>query len=127
MTARSRCFLPTGQRGAATALVAVLAGLVALLLALIAAWFGVVQAQKQAASAADLAALAAADAARGLISAEPCSMAQQVMARNQAELVACDLEISGDIVRVTAAVPLPGALQPLGPARAHARAGPPAP
>ena len=78
-------------------------------------------AASRAAAAADLAALAAADAARGITAGEPCAVARDVAARNNARLTSC-LKGAGETVQVgteVTTVPL------LGPARGLARAGPP--
>lgn len=76
----------------------------------------------RAATAADLSALAAADAARGLTSGEPCSVASSVAAEHGARLTGCK-STGGEIVEVTTEL-----LQPFlfGPATGRARAGPPA-
>ena len=78
-------------------------------------------ARHRAASAADLAALAAADRAREG-SAVACRAAQAIAVAHDARLTRCDLD--GEIADVTAAVPLPTGLRGLGPATARARAGP---
>jgi secretion/DNA translocation related TadE-like protein len=101
-------------------------GLVFVLLALMSAVLLLVQvevATQRAATAADLAALAGADAARGLTVGEPCEVAQSVVVRHQATMASCAVEGSDqDIVEVVAGVDLP---QPWGTARKRARAGPP--
>lgn len=75
----------------------------------------------RAASAADLAALAAADTLRGITTGVPCTVAAEVAARHGATLVSCS-EGSGQTVEVR--TELPG--HPLlGAATGHARAGPP--
>lgn len=90
-------------------------------------------AKGQAARAADLAALAAADTARGLNSGDPCTVAEQVTLRNGAVLDDCEVggahptevrvSVSRDVdaAALAAWVPIPQ-LQ----ATAPARAGPPA-
>jgi secretion/DNA translocation related TadE-like protein len=78
-------------------------------------------ARHRAAAAADLAALAAADrAVEG--SATACAAATAVAAHHAAQLAECRL--AGDVVEVTVTVPLPVGMRALGPAIAHARAGP---
>ena len=80
----------------------------------------------RAAKAADLAALAAADAARGLVAGEPCVTARSVARDNGAELELCRLvppELV--VVDVRTEVALEGPLARLGPARGVSRAGPP--
>ena len=80
----------------------------------------------RAARAADLAALAAADVARGLRPGIPCEEAARVAGENGAEVAACAvLEPENTSVDVTATIELPPPLTPLGPARGVSRAGPP--
>lgn len=105
-------------------------GLVCVLLVLgltMAGLVGVVSANYRAATAADLAALAGADAARGLSSGQPCTVAAAVAGRNGASLAGCALpsELSGTVdVRVT--IPIEGPFAFLGSAESLSRAGPPA-
>lgn len=76
----------------------------------------------RAAAAADLAALAAADAARGLAPGEPCTVAAEVAARNDARISSCRIE-GGDTVQVGTEL---HTRSPFGTATGLARAGPPA-
>lgn len=78
-------------------------------------------AHSRAATAADLASLAGADAL-AVASAEPCSIAAEAASRNDAQLLSCELREWDVLVQVQVeAAPLP-------PATARARAGPgPAP
>ena len=76
----------------------------------------------RAAAAADLAALAAADAARGLAPGEPCTVAAEVAARNDARISSCSIE-GGDTVQVGTEL---HTRSPFGTATGLARAGPPA-
>lgn len=78
----------------------------------------------RAATAADLSALAAADAVRGLRSEEPCGLAAQVAERNGADLAGCRLDAAAGTATVSVDVPLPllGGIGVTG----QARAGPPA-
>lgn len=105
-------------------------GLVCVLLVLgltMAGLVGVVSANHRAATAADLAALAGADAARGLSSGQPCTVAAAVAGLNGASLAGCALpsELSGTVdVRVT--IPIEGPFAFLGSAEGLSRAGPPA-
>lgn len=105
-------------------------GLVCVLLVLgltLAGLVGVVSANHRAATAADLAALAGADAARGLSSGQPCTVAAAVAGRNGAILAGCALpsELSGTVdIRVT--IPIEGPFAFLGSAEGLSRAGPPA-
>lgn len=82
----------------------------------------------QAASAADLAALAGADAARELIPGEPCAVAASVAQKNQATLTECKRTGErGEIVQISVKVPVSmvGWIPPLSVATGSARAGPP--
>ncbi len=86
----------------ATALV-----VVALLIAgAVLAWVAATRAAMQAASAADLSALAAADTARGLRPGEPCKVAALLAQSNGAQLASCTVEPDGQSVRVTTHVPV---------------------
>lgn len=110
-----------GERGSGTLLAAGLALTVltlmsgALLFAQAAVFAG------RAASAADLAALAAADALRGLTEGDPCTVALEVASRHGATVVSC-VEGAGQTVEVRTELVERSVA---GPARGHARAGPP--
>ncbi|MER6359407.1 Rv3654c family TadE-like protein [Kitasatospora sp. NPDC001527] len=85
----------------------------------------VVGARHRAESAADLAALAAAD--RLLLDADGgCARAEAVAAAQEAAVVSCAVDRAADAVEVVARVPVAGLPLRLagGPARARARAGP---
>ena len=85
-------------------------------------------AASKAATAADLAALAGADAARFLVPGEPCAVAGQAAQANHAVLTECSRQgTSGEIVKIAVKVPVAmvGWLPPVGHAVAVARAGPP--
>jgi secretion/DNA translocation related TadE-like protein len=75
----------------------------------------------RAAAAADLAALAAADALRGVTDGEPCGLAAEVAARHAATLVSCSegagqtVDVKTELIERTM----------LGAASGRARAGPP--
>lgn len=101
-------------------------GIVAVLLIMtvtVAGLIGVVSANRRASSAADLSALAAADAYRGLASGDPCEVAKEWAVKNGARLEACIFPDRPETVEVTVAVPVSGPMSVLGPARARARAG----
>ncbi|MDH6703360.1 secretion/DNA translocation related TadE-like protein [Kitasatospora sp. MAA19] len=86
---------------------------------------GVVAARHRAESAADLAALAAAD--RLLLDPDGgCGRASGIAAAQGAALVSCAVDRAGDAVEVVAEVAVGGlpVRLPVGPARARARAGP---
>ncbi|MFI7482239.1 Rv3654c family TadE-like protein [Kocuria sp. M1R5S2] len=83
-------------------------------------------AASRAGRAADLAALAAADTARGLVAGEPCAAARRAASDNGAQLELCRLvppELV--VVDVRTSVALGGPLAPFGPALGVSRAGPP--
>ena len=90
-------------------------------------WVAAVHAAMTAASAADLAALAGADTARGLRPGDPCGVAGELANANKAQLESCLVEADGQTVMVTAKVPI--ASQIMGfeiyAAKATARAGAP--
>lgn len=75
----------------------------------------------RAATAADLAALAGADALRGITTGEPCALAAEVAARHAALLLSC-AEGPGQTLEVRTEL---GERSVLGPATGRARAGPP--
>lgn len=79
-------------------------------------------AASRAATAADLAALAAADTVRELRTGDPCSVAGEVAVRNGAALTACLVSAGDRSVQVETEVSVP--LLPF-PATGLARAGPP--
>lgn len=80
----------------------------------------------RAGKAADLAALAAADTARGLVAGDPCATAARVARDNGATLELCRLvEPERVVVDVRTAVTLDGPLARFGSARGLSRAGPP--
>ncbi|GAA4372961.1 Rv3654c family TadE-like protein [Paeniglutamicibacter cryotolerans] len=117
------------EHGAGTALVA---GLVALILMGIVAVLAVgaaAEAGARAGTAADLAALAGADAARGITAGEPCSVAAATAVRNGARIAGCRRSgAGGSIVEVSVLVSWGGAFSGLGELHgtSRARAGPPA-
>ena len=79
-------------------------------------------AASRSATAADLSALAAADAVRGLRSGDPCAVAQEVAGRNGAKLSGCAVNVADRSVQVDTEVGI--RLLPW-PATGQARAGPP--
>lgn len=103
----------------------VLAMALGLLVIMAAAWIVIlshsVVLASRAAAAADLAALAAADAARGITAGEPCRVAEEVARRNGARVLGCS-EGAGGTVLVRTEL---SAGTVFGPATAEARAGPP--
>lgn len=108
------------EQGAGTALALGLVFAMLLLLGMVLMLGQGVSAAGRAATAADLSALAAADAYRGLSSGAPCQLAADVAARHGASLMACAL--AGDYsvsVQVSVKTPLPWL------STGMARAGPP--
>jgi secretion/DNA translocation related TadE-like protein len=67
-------------------------------------------AHSRAQSAADLAALAAADAVRGLATGEPCETAKEVAKRNGGHLKDCRASLSEQSAYVVIEVDIPGPL-----------------
>ncbi|UYQ76718.1 hypothetical protein OF385_11870 [Glutamicibacter sp. JL.03c] len=114
-------------RGSGTVVTAALVIVALLLAGAILAWVAAVQAAMNAAAAADLAALAGADTARGLRPGNPCEVASSLAQANQASLETCIVEPDGQTVTVSAKVPV--SFQALGlelySATAKARAGAP--
>lgn len=109
------------QRGSGTVLGAGLAMVMILLLAGLLLVAQVAVAASRAAGAADLAALAAADAARGLTSGNPCEVAEAVSRQNGASLSSCSIT-GEEIADIVTSVALP---PPWGKATGRSRAGPP--
>lgn len=113
------------EEGAGTTLMAGVAMAALLLLSVVVLFAQASVAASRAATAADLSALAAADAARGLRDGEPCVLAAEVALRHGARLTGCISEgDAGHIVRVATEVDSVPALPP---ASGQARAGPPPP
>lgn len=111
------------EAGAGTALMAGV-GVSALLLLMIVVLLAQASvAASRAATAADLSALAAADAARGLRDGSPCEVAANVARQHGALLTGCVIQgRAGDIVEVGTQVE---SVPVLPPAEGRAKAGPP--
>lgn len=120
-----RCRHGDGDRGSGTvhALTLTLVLGVLLVTVLLLAQAGI--ATHRAGKAADLAALAAADTARGLVAGDPCGTAGRVARENGARLERCALVEPERVVDVGTSVALRGPLARLGSARGVSRAGPP--
>jgi secretion/DNA translocation related TadE-like protein len=116
--ARSAARLQVGDRGAASVLAIGIVGAVVAVTALVVPAVTTFVASQRAANAADAAALAAADAISGAVAGEGCDLAEQVAARNGADLVSCVPD--GPAVTVVVTLPSIG-----GRVEASARAGPP--
>ena len=108
------------ERGSGTVLAAGLALVVLFIAATVMLLAQSAVLASRAASAADLAALAGADALRGLTDGEPCAVAAAVAARHAAVVVSC---APGPGQTLEVRTRLDGSV--LGPASGHARAGPP--
>lgn len=118
MSVRSR---DQRERGSGTVLAAGLGLVVIMALALMLLLAQSAVMASRAAAAADLAALAGADALRGLTSGDPCTVAADVAARHGAVLVTCT-EGPGQTLEVRTELEVRTVL---GAASGHARAGPP--
>ncbi len=101
--------------------IGIVAGLIALSV-LLAPVYGVHAARQRAASAADLAALAAADTVRGILPGHPCAAAARTAIANRSAVTACRVE--GFVVTVHTEVRVAGfavsAVATAGPPRALA-------
>ena len=111
------------EEGSGTVLALTIIAALLVLTVVIAGLIGVVSANRRASAAADLSALAAADAYRGLTEGDPCAVAADLAARHGAHLESCTFPDRPETVEVTVAVPVAGPMGMLGPARVRARAG----
>ena len=109
----------TTDDGASTAMMLTVFAALMLLLAAALTLIQVHVAASRAAGAADLAALAAADAARGLMIAEPCSLAADTVAAHGAHMTECDISAPG-VAHIHVQVEAPMGLM----TTAESRAGP---
>jgi secretion/DNA translocation related TadE-like protein len=120
---RHRLHVPQreSERGSGTVLAAGLGMVVILAMTMLLLLVQSAVMASRAAAAADLAALAAADALRGVSAGEPCAVAAAVAARHEARVVSCteggdqSVEIRTELTTGTV----------LGAASGRARAGPP--
>lgn len=111
------------EAGSGTVLALTIIAALLVVTVVIAGLIGVVSANRRASAAADLSALAAADAYRGLTEGDPCAVAADLAARHGAHLESCTFPDRPETVEVTVAVPVAGPMGVLGPARVRARAG----
>ncbi|MEZ2388466.1 Rv3654c family TadE-like protein [bacterium RCC_150] len=109
------------DRGSGTVLALTLSFVMVVLTAMVVVLAQAAGLAQRVASAADLAALAGADAARGLTAGDPCILAAETAARQGASLVSCTVE-KGEIVAVRTEA---RQRSPFGAATGRARAGPP--
>lgn len=115
-----------GDEGSSTPAVLGVVLVCLVLLTTVAALGHVALMNHRAAKAADLSALAGADAARGLRPGDPCTVAGEVARSNGARLLHCALAPDHvDVVDVRVVVDLNPILAGLGPAEGRSRAGPP--
>lgn len=113
---------PAGERGSGSVLVLGLVAAVVVGVLLLAVLGGAVAARHRAQTAADLAALAAAEVSLGRRSGEPCTAARAVAVANGGRLVRCEAHEDGSVL-VTVTVAPAGPVARLGTAKASARAG----
>ena len=111
------------EEGSGTVLALTIIAALLVLTVVIAGLIGVVSANRRASAVADLSALAAADAYRGLTEGDPCAVAADLAERHGAQLESCTFPDRPETVEVTVAVPVAGPMGILGPARVRARAG----
>ncbi|MBT2515068.1 Rv3654c family TadE-like protein [Arthrobacter sp. ISL-30] len=112
---------PAGERGSGTVLAAGLGSVVMIIMVALLFLAQSATMASRAAAAADLAALAGADAARGITSGDPCAVAGTTAAQHEAVLVSCSVTGQGNVeVRTELKQKTP-----LGAASGRARAGPP--
>lgn len=111
------------EEGSGTVLALAIIAALLVLTVVIAGLIGVVSANRRASAAADLSALAAADAYRGLTEGDPCAVAAELAERHGAHLESCTFPDRPETVEVTVVVPVAGPMGALGPARVRARAG----
>ncbi|WP_314657009.1 Rv3654c family TadE-like protein [uncultured Rothia sp.] len=111
------------EEGSGTVLALAIIAALLVVTVVIAGLIGVVSANRRASAAADLSALAAADAYRGLTEGDPCAVAANLAERHGAHLESCTFPDRPETVEVTVAVPVAGPMGMLGPARVRARAG----
>ena len=111
------------EEGSGTVLALTIIAALLVVTVVIAGLIGVVAANRRASAAADLSALAAADAYRGLTEGDPCAVAADLADRHGAHLESCTFPNRPETVEVTVAVTVAGPMSVLGPARVRARAG----
>lgn len=111
------------EEGSGTVLALTIVAALLVVTVVVAGLIGVVSANRRASAAADLSALAAADAYRGLTEGDPCAVASDLAERHGAHLESCTFPDRPETVEVTVAVPVAGPMGVLGSARVRARAG----
>ena len=111
------------EEGSGTVLALTIIAALLVVTVVVAGLIGVVSANRRASAAADLSALAAADAYRGLTEGDPCAVAADLAERHGAHLESCTFPNRPETVEVMVAVPVAGPMGALGTARVRARAG----
>ena len=96
------------EEGSGTVLALTIIAALLVVTVVIAGLIGVVSANRRASAAADLSALAAADAYRGLTEGDPCAVAADLAERHGAHLESCTFPDRPETVEVTVAVPVAG-------------------
>ena len=115
------------EEGSGTVLAVGIIAALLILATIIIGFAGVSTANRRAAQAADLAALAAADALRGITTGDPCDIATQVARDNNAKLVGCALADRPETVDIRVSSAVHGPFAFLGDAQGTSRAGAPHP
>lgn len=113
------------EEGSGTVLAVGIIAALLILATVIIGFAGVSTANRRAAQAADLAALAAADALRGITPGDPCDIAAQVARDNNANLVGCALADRPETVDIRVSSAVQGPFAFLGDAQGTSRAGAP--
>ncbi|MEH0108547.1 Rv3654c family TadE-like protein [Tersicoccus sp. MR15.9] len=114
---------PERERGAGTVLVVGLCAVALALLGVLVLLGQAAAAQARAATGADLAALAAADIARGLRAGDPCAAAGSIAAANRVRVAGCRItDERGGTAEIVVTAPMP---YPWPAATGRARAGAP--
>ena len=115
------------EEGSGTVLAVGIIAALLILATIIIGFAGVSTANRRAAQAADLAALAAADALRGITPGDPCDIAAQVARDNNANLVGCALADRPETVDIRVSSAVHGPFAFFGDAQGTSRAGAPHP
>ena len=115
------------EEGSGTVLAVGIIAALLILATVIIGFAGVSMANRRAAQAADLAALAAADALRGITPGDPCDIAAQVARNNNANLVGCALADRPETVDIRVSSAVHGPFAFFGDAQGTSRAGAPHP
>ena len=115
------------EEGSGTVLAVGIIAALLILATVIIGFAGVSTANRRAAQAADLAALAAADALRGITPGDPCDIAAQVARNNNANLVGCALADRPETVDIRVSSAVHGPFAFFGDAQGTSRAGAPHP